>query len=1401
MPSDIDRSSPRGLRLAGVSAETLDRARGMLHSVAGPSNDGPATETPRVPDAILAYVECADNPPVGWVEALTGLGLVVLRYQPESAYLCRGRVEAFEAAAGLPWVARITPLTPELKATVSAPESGDTEVWVLVQAEPVDVPDLLAEIRAIEGVEVLGETPEAVDVFVRIHARVNGSGLGALLALPVVAGTEPYAPTAPEDEVAGLVIAGRYDAAGVPKGSYKRWLEDHDLSGEGVTIGVVDTGIDVAHPAFTGRIRDLASGGKDWHGTFVAGHAAGCYLDERDGGGFVYGLGTAPAAELLSQSSRTPAAVGCRQTVSEAGPSGWPAVVQNNSWGQGTANPMTYGSLEAAYDRLVQNANPDASTPRPLIICFSSGNEGERGLTRPKAAKNIIVTGNSEVLRPQVGGADADNIRDVYDGQHASSHGNCADGRVRPDLVAPGEWTASANYDSHKGDVEYISERLTWGGGSSGASPKTAGACALLVEWWRRHNDGEDPSPAMVRALLVNGAEPIEAGGPVPNARQGWGRLNLDNVLCDDVHRTYVDQTELLTKAGEERTWSLHVSDPSRPVKVTLAWTDPPGNVGTGTRDIAAIVNKLLLTVQAGGTRYRANRFQNGASVAHDAPVSVGQREGWDNLQNVFLPAGSDGALTVRVAALELTSDCLTGLAGRPQQDFALVVTNGFIDRGRTPADVFLFEDEAADGPAPDDPDGFWSDDAGDDPDGSASTDSAGAGSGDSAPTWGDDAGEPEPSDEIPSGDDFDDDAGDWQGGASGDDEDQDAPIWGEAERRRSVNSAPLASASGLLGGLGARIVGSVGAHTSERSRPGARTSAVGLSAALATLLADWGAFGVSRDGSVRARCAVLRVGAGTRISLSDLAALRRLAFAGDLYLVSEDAVVLAFLAQRIHRLRGVHLRLADGPDDVPRCMQDAAAEATGAHRMQRVDLGVGASAFDVVSTDEKLVFVVLDNGDDRPALRVTTPDGEDLALERIVVESEQGIRRLEVEPTAVTPGAWAGRWRVNVEVGATRAPEVVAYARGVLPVVLAARLSPTVVGGDSPAAGPFLQARATDGACVTALAAQPREIERGGRISEDERLLRAGVPVSRLDRAREGTVWGEAERARRPRARIVGAPLRLPRATAGAVALDLPTVVEGVDPTGAAFARLLHGSVVRLEPRSLWRRRHRRPAPELGRPVPSSRSEAGANGNLVAGTEGGIDRPLPDIPTAESASEAEYPYASRYVQAKYYRRPNLSRWPSQIVIHITDSSGSINGIIRWFQDPYDPDFGQDRKVSAHYVVGQDGEVVQMVKHDHIALHANTANRASIGIEHVANTRGMAPTAIQYAASASLVRWLCEYYELPMDRSVIVGHSEADPITNHYGCPNAVWDWDYYMQLVAEGMSLPTPDPWEELWQ
>ena len=58
----------------------------------------------------------------------------------------------------------------------------------------------------------------------RVRARVRFEGQTNLSRLPRVLSVEPFRNPVPEDEVAGLVIAGLYDASYRPLGSYVNWL-------------------------------------------------------------------------------------------------------------------------------------------------------------------------------------------------------------------------------------------------------------------------------------------------------------------------------------------------------------------------------------------------------------------------------------------------------------------------------------------------------------------------------------------------------------------------------------------------------------------------------------------------------------------------------------------------------------------------------------------------------------------------------------------------------------------------------------------------------------------------------------------------------------------------------------------------------------------------------------------------------------------------------------------------------------------------------------------------------------------------------------------------------------------------------------------------------------------------
>jgi peptidoglycan hydrolase-like protein with peptidoglycan-binding domain len=694
---------PSGEVLVRTQAPQIETARpsqppsfglvidGFDESALRKAEQAPRTEST---EPFLAYVVLAGPTQPEWLERLRAAGVEPLRFQPRSAYLAKATGTAFDRAKELDFVVQVVTQTTDLKRAPAMRETGSTKVWIVIDAS-ADVQRIVNRLSSIAGVKIEGNPTTAAGMS-RLPAVIEGGALQEALAIPFVLGIEDRLPVRPEDEVAGLILAGSYDHQKRPTGLYLDWLQAHGLSGQGVTIGIVDDGVDETHEAFTGRIT-TRDNGRAWHGTFVAGHAAGRYLTERDPNGFVYGLGTAPSAELISQDNSDAAADACRETVTTAGPGGAQGTIQNNSWGVGTTNPMDYRSLEASYDALVRNSTPGDATSRPLTVCFSAGNEGVNGLTRPKAAKNLIVTGNSEVYRPTVGGSESDNIDHLYTGAHGSSHGNCGDGRIRPHVVAPGEWTASANFDSRPGQVEFISAKLTWGGGTSGASPKTAGACALLTQWWRSHNAGKTPSPALLRALVVNGAEDMGFGGPIPNSRQGWGRLNLANVISEQTHHTYVDQSSMLRNRGEMRTWRLRVADADMPVRVTLAWTDPPGPLNSGTATTPAIVNSLALAVHTAGQVYHGNRFVNGLSVA--GPLPNPDQAGRDNLQNVYLPAGAaQSPFTVEIKALNITTNCLTGTATQPQQDFALVVTNGYVDAGSVPSDLFMVVDDTSPG-------------------------------------------------------------------------------------------------------------------------------------------------------------------------------------------------------------------------------------------------------------------------------------------------------------------------------------------------------------------------------------------------------------------------------------------------------------------------------------------------------------------------------------------------------------------------------------------------------------------------------------------------------------------------------------------------------------------------------
>jgi N-acetyl-anhydromuramyl-L-alanine amidase AmpD len=160
------------------------------------------------------------------------------------------------------------------------------------------------------------------------------------------------------------------------------------------------------------------------------------------------------------------------------------------------------------------------------------------------------------------------------------------------------------------------------------------------------------------------------------------------------------------------------------------------------------------------------------------------------------------------------------------------------------------------------------------------------------------------------------------------------------------------------------------------------------------------------------------------------------------------------------------------------------------------------------------------------------------------------------------------------------------------------------------------------------------------------------------------------------------------------------------------------------------------------------------------------------------------------------------SRIIDEIVLHITEGGTTKAAMTakRAFGIPKYLHNGKWKVQASHYIVGQEGEVVQCVRHKDIAHHAGGANEYTIGIEHNTLSSDTRLTGKQYLSSAQLVVWLASHLGIRLNRHFIIGHSEADPGTSHSRCPNRVLDWDTYMQAIAHVQAVAQGRTPMRLW-
>ena len=193
------------------------------------------------------------------------------------------------------------------------------------------------------------------------------------------------------------------------------------------------------------------------------------------------------------------------------------------------------------------------------------------------SAKNIISVASGETTF---------HSKDINNVAYYSSIGPAHDGRIKPDIVAPGDALLSASAHGTGGSTCATTEKS----GTSMASPAAAGAAALIRQYFMNDKYWSavcnpnyyecrafPPTGVLMKALVLHSGtamqlwngdrDKIKLGDP-PDIYQGYGRMFLQNLLPfpSSAMDLYV-RDKVSLKQNSKKDYYLHIESSSHPIK------------------------------------------------------------------------------------------------------------------------------------------------------------------------------------------------------------------------------------------------------------------------------------------------------------------------------------------------------------------------------------------------------------------------------------------------------------------------------------------------------------------------------------------------------------------------------------------------------------------------------------------------------------------------------------------------------------------------------------------------------------------------------------------------------------------------------------------------------------------
>jgi hypothetical protein len=599
--------------------------------------------------------------------ALAERGLRLLRYVGGGGYFAALDPAHTDpvALAKIPELTGLAPVHPDWKLH-PAFRNGAIPEWAVVSGGGEGNRYVAAYVVLHADVELAAGSARLQAVGVRVRSQLRSvNGLVVELpeaGLPIVAAADDVQWIEPPLPLLSGVNDGnraRTQAEVVQEPPY-------NLDGSGVMVVVYDGGTARAtHVDFQGRLNVLDSSGTISHATHVAGTIGGAGVANA-----TY-RGMAPGVTLLSYGLQGAGSSGPLytdpgdlETDFDDAINGYGAVLSNTSLGSNVeANGFDcawqgdYGVTDALIDAIVCG-----SLGAPFRMVWAGGNE------RSGSRCDVEGYGDYYSIAPPAGAKNHMTVGAVNSNDDSmttfSSWGPTDDGRIKPDVCAPG---CQSNGDFGVTSCNSASDTsYTTLCGTSMASPTVCGLCALVLQDFQAHFPGQPlPRNSTLRALFAQTA--VDLGNPGPDYKFGYGSVRVQDAI--DLLRAGRFGEDVVDQGGSY-TRIVTVDSGAPQLKVTLAWDDVPAVPNAN----VTLVNDLdLQVIGPDGTSYYPWTLD---PLSPASPAVRTQADHVNNIEQVLVDDPSAGEWTIAVVGYNVPDGPQTfSLAGDGAANVATVIS------------------------------------------------------------------------------------------------------------------------------------------------------------------------------------------------------------------------------------------------------------------------------------------------------------------------------------------------------------------------------------------------------------------------------------------------------------------------------------------------------------------------------------------------------------------------------------------------------------------------------------------------------------------------------------------------------------------------------------------------------